>query len=437
MDKKLITDNIRRKLGIERLNDMQQQLLAFNEPTALLIAPTGSGKTLAFASNMLSAMTSPSGSVQALILAPSRELAMQINEVVRPIATGYKTTVLYGGHSMLDETKSLTPAPDIIIATPGRLLDHIQRHNIDISGVKILIIDEYDKCLELGFSDEMQRIVKRIKSPQRIILTSATRLEELPSYLPVRNPVTIMAQTTTHPAKRTQVVEVVSPAKDKADTLVELLRSLPNGKVIVFVNHRESAERVFNILKRNHLPAGLYHGGLEQLDRDTAITLLNNDTTPILVSTDLGSRGIDIDDVSEVIHYHLPPSAESWTHRNGRTARMGATGTVYVLTAEGENIPEYMTFDRSYVPTGISTNPITAGTETIYINAGKKEKISKGDIAGYIMAHTQLESQQVGPITIRDHASLVAVPAGKAAITIDACSPHKLKGKKVRLSVKR
>lgn len=435
MDHKLIIKNIESRHGIEKLNPMQQQMLELNHPAAVLIAPTGSGKTLAFAANLLSALHSSNGKVQGVILAPSRELVLQIYDVIRPIASGFKTTVLYGGHRVLDEISSLTPTPDIIIATPGRLLDHLQRGTLSIEHTRVLILDEYDKSLELGFAEEMSRIVRRIRRPERVILTSATELAELPQYMPVSNPVVIRAQQSSHPAKCTQIVEITSPERDKAATLIQLLHSLPDGKVIVFVNHRESAERVYSILCKEGIPAGLYHGGLEQMDRDNALTMLHNGTTPVLVSTDLGSRGIDVEGVSSVVHYHLPPTAESWTHRNGRTARMNAQGTVYVITSDGENIPEYVVTDRTWVPTGSNPNPITASMSTLYINAGKKEKISKGDIVGYLLAHTSLSAQEIGTITLRDHNALVAVPRQYAQNIIEQCSPNKLKGKRVKISV--
>lgn len=437
MNRKQIIDNIRTKHGIESLNPMQQQMLELRHPAAVLIAPTGSGKTLAFAANLLANIDNPNGSVQAVVLAPSRELAIQIHDVVRPIASGLKTTLLYGGHRMSDELPSLTPVPDIIIATPGRLLDHLQRGTLSIESAHTLVLDEYDKSLELGFAEEMRRIVRRIRRPERVVLTSATELQELPPYMPVSNPLVLRAQQSSHPAKRTQVVEISSPDRDKAATLVQLLKSLDNDKVILFVNHRESAERLHTILKKEGFPAGLYHGGLEQMDRDNALTLLHNGTTPILVSTDLGSRGIDVEGVGSVIHYHLPPNAESWTHRNGRTARMNAQGTVYVITSESDNIPEYVVADRSWVPTGHSDNPIESTTATLHINAGKKEKISKGDIVGFLLAHTPLTAAAIGSITLRDHNALVAVDKSLANDIVQICAPHKLKGKRVKISLLR
>jgi superfamily II DNA/RNA helicase len=189
------------------------------------------------------------------------------------------------------------------------------------------------------------------------------------------------------------------------------------------------------MMRKAGLPVGMYHGGLEQFDREKAIDLLNNGTTPILVSTDLGSRGLDIDNVQAVVHYHMPTSKESWTHRNGRTARMGADGVVYVITAEGENIPEYIEYDRSYVPTGKSDNLITAGVVTLYFNAGKKEKISRGDIVGYLVNKGGLEASKIGKIVVKDHCALAAISVEDAKATLNAIAPHKIKNTRVKVSI--
>ena len=361
MKEKEIKDNIRSRLGIEELNAMQKRMAQLpSKGTVTLLAPTGSGKTISFAIPLFKSLREPCGNIQALVMAPSRELVLQIAEVIRRIATGYKTVAFYGGHPMQEEINSLSVPPDIVVATPGRLLDHLKRGSMQTSGVKALVLDEYDKSLELGFADEMKRVCKRLPSVSFIILTSATRLAELPSYLPPTKSVeTIDFSESSSPRKKMQIVHVPSPVRDKIDTLIDLLRSLPDGRVIVFANHRESVERIYEALRKAALPAGIYHGGLEQHERENAIELLNNGTTPILVSTDLGSRGLDIADLSAVVHYHLPPSPEAWTHRNGRTARQDATGEVYVITSDGENIPDYVEWDRDYVPQGHSDRPIT------------------------------------------------------------------------------
>lgn len=433
-----IIKNIKARLGIEQLNEMQRRMMRCHSQSVMLLSPTGSGKTIAFTIPVLRSLDAPARQVQAVIIAPSRELVQQIASVVRTIAVGYKTVAFYGGHSMLDEVKSLSVTPDIIVATPGRLLDHINRNNLNLSSVTTLVLDEYDKSLELGFHDEMRRVVRAMGSFRLVILTSATMLSDMPAFLPFRKPEIVdFTQSDDNPRERMTIVRVESAVRDKIDIAIDLMRSLNNGKVIIFVNHRESVERVYDMMRKLGLPVGMYHGGLEQFDREKAIDLLNNGTTPILVSTDLGSRGLDIDAVQAVVHYHLPTSKESWTHRNGRTARMGADGVVYVITAEWENIPEYIEYDRSYVPTGKSENPITAGVITLYFNAGKKEKISRGDIVGYLVNKGNLDAPKIGKIVVKDHCALVAIPVEDAKATLNAIAPHKIKNTRVRVSILR
>lgn len=435
MDTKTITDRLRERHNISSLNPMQLQMAATDAKRIILLAPTGSGKTAAFALRLLRFLGPSTGKVQAVVMAPSRELVIQIADVIRPVAAGLKTVAFYGGHSMTDEINSLSVTPDIIVATPGRLLDHLKRSTLSLADVKALVLDEYDKSLELGFHDEMKRIVAKMKAVSLVVLTSATPLDEMPAFLKLGKP-EIFDFTSGKPASgRLQTVMVESAERDKLPVLEALLRSLDNGKGIIFVNHRESAERVHDYLRSKGFPAGIYHGGLEQRERKLAVDLLNNSTTPLLVATDLGARGLDIDNVQYVIHYHLPLSPESWTHRNGRTARQGADGTVYSIIAEGENIPEYVTWQREYLPRSESADPIRSDVATIYINAGKKEKISRGDIAGFLHHKGELKPEEVGKIVLDDHSAIVAVPAGKARELIERLAPHKLKNTRVRLSL--
>lgn len=437
MKEKEILANIASRLAIGELNDMQRRMAGLQtKGTVTLIAPTGSGKTLAFAIPLLKSLGNPDGKVRAVVIAPSRELVVQIYEVIRPIATGFKTVAFYGGHSMQEEINSLAVTPDIIVATPGRLLDHVKRGNLDLSTTRTLVLDEYDKALELGFADEMKRVCHKLTSVSFVIHTSATVLAELPDYLPKSTRTELIDfSCSTSPRKQMQIVHIPSPSRDKLDTLIDLLRSLPDGRVIVFANHRESVERIHAALRKAGLPAGLYHGGLEQNERENAVELLNNGTTPILVSTDLGSRGLDIAELSAVVHYHLPPSPEAWTHRNGRTARQEAKGDIYVITAEGEDIPYYVTTDRDYAPSGHSSDPIHSDTATLYFNVGKKEKISRGDIVGFLIAKGGLTASEIGVITLRDHAALVGVPRKKARELLARLSPEKIKNTRAKISL--
>lgn len=436
METSTIIERLRERHNIRNLNEMQQAMAATGATRLILLSPTGSGKTAAFAIRLLRALGPADGKVRAVVIAPSRELVIQIADVLRPVAQGLKTVAFYGGHKMEDEVNSLSVTPDIIVATPGRLLDHLRRNTLTVSDVRALVLDEYDKSLELGFYDEMKRIVRRMTSLKLEILTSATPLAQLPDFLGEKTWDTFNFTPSAKAAdSKVQFVKVDSPLRDKLQTLGDLLRSLDNGRAIIFVNHRESAERVYDSLRAEGFPAGLYHGGLEQRERKLAIDLFNNGTTPILVSTDLGSRGLDIDDVNYIIHYHLPVSPESWTHRNGRTARMGASGTVYSLISDGETIPEYVSWDRELTPKAVSDNPIRTDLATIYINAGKKEKISRGDIAGYFMKVGGLRPDQVGKITLDDHSALVAVPAALVPDLLPRLAPNKLKNTRVRLSL--
>ena len=434
METKIILERLRERHNITALNEMQQLMAGTDASKLILLSPTGSGKTAAFAIRLLRFLQPSSGRVQAVIMAPARELVLQIADVIRPVAAGLKTVAFYGGHSMADEVNSMSVVPDIIVSTPGRLLDHIRRGTVDVGGVDALVLDEYDKSLELGFLDEMKRIAKRMRSLKMILLTSATPLAEMPDFIAMQG-AEVVDFSSKGERSRLQIAKVDSPERDKLATLADLPRSLPNGRALVFVNHRESAERVYGYLRREHFPVGLYHGGLEQRERQLAVDLLNTGTTPILVSTDLGARGLDIDDVNYVIHYHMPLSAESWTHRNGRTARMGASGTAYVITADEENIPEYVDWQRDYNPKSAAADGFRSDVATLYLNAGKKEKISRGDIVGYLIQKGGLTKEQVGKIVVNDHSAIVAVPRQMASQLVEILAPYKLKNTKVRISL--
>lgn len=222
--------------------------------------------------------------------------------------------------------------------------------------------------------------------------------------------------------------------RDKLDGLEQLLLSLPEGeRSIVFVNHRESAERVYDRLRRDGFEAVLYHGGLEQDRRERAVICFDNGTSPVLVATDLAGRGLDIDAVGSVIHYHLPPTAATWTHRNGRTARVDAKGSVYVLTGPDESIPEYVTWDSDLAPKPLRERPTRPSMVTFYINAGRKEKISRGDIAGFLMKTAGIPSGDIGKIDLRDHSAYVAV--GRTAIPVIASlEAPRIKNKRVKIT---
>ena len=432
---------VRDKLNIEELNPMQVKMMASASELRdiMLLSPTGSGKTLAFLLPVLKMLKPPTGRVQAVVIAPSRELVIQIANVAREIAAGYKVTVLYGGHKVEDEVNSLSVVPDIVVATPGRLLDHAKRRNIDLLPVRILVLDEFDKSLELGFEDDMRKLVERMKNVGRVLLTSATRAETLPDFLKLTDPLVLDYLGQSGDVRRRQRVHRVDASgRDKLETLAVLLRDITKGerpdRSIVFVNHRESAERVAAYLIQQGVDAVLYHGALEQRDREMALAQFNNGSRPVLVATDLAARGLDIEKVTSVIHYHQALTPEVHTHRNGRTARVDADGDIYVMIGPDEDVKPYVEFDDTrHLDTSAQAN-MRSGLSTLNISAGKKEKLSKGDIVGFLTKQCGVPGDVIGKIDLYDHYSLVALPDRWASEVREIARTTKIKGEKRRVT---
>lgn len=433
---------VKEKLNIEHLNPMQENMLRASSESRdiILLSPTGSGKTLAFILPMLKMLKAPTGRVQAIIIAPSRELVMQIAGIIRDIARGFKVTALYGGHKVEDEVNSLSVIPDIIVATPGRLLDHINRRNIDVLPTRILVLDEFDKSLELGFESEMKKILGRLKNVSRTLLTSATDLPVLPEFLSLTDPHRIdYLEGNKVLRRRIGVHRVDSDGKDKLQTLMQLLATLhqkdTEARSIVFVNHRESADRVARFLDKSGFPCALYHGGLDQHDREKAITLFNNGSRKVLVATDLAARGLDIEKITNIVHYHQPLSAETYTHRNGRTARVNNEGDIYILVGPEEEVKEYIDFDDEFHPDRKAELPAVGGMETIRFSEGKKEKLSKGDILGFLIKTGGLAASEIGKIDVFDHYALAAIDSSKAKSVFEKISKEKIKGKRRKIDL--
>lgn len=442
-----IRSAVRRFAGIDELNPMQTAVSASDSKRIVLLSPTGSGKTIAFTIAALRRidLTQPKVSgPRAVVIAPSRELVRQIFDVIRPIASsfGLKSLSLYGGNSFSSEEASITAdLPDIVVATPGRLLDHLNRATLDVSTVPSVVLDEYDKTLELGFQDEMKQIVRRLGSalpggsPRFVMVTSATGLTDVPRFVDIDNAQIIDYTPTSDVSTRLRVVNVPSPGPDKLETLAALIRSIGNGPVIVFVNHRESADRVADYLKREKISCVVYHGGLDQQHREMALARFDSRAAAVLVATDLAGRGIDIDNVRAVIHYHPASDVETWTHRNGRTARIDRTGDVYVITAPNNDIPDFVTAENDFYPDMTATNPVDAPMALVYFDRGKRDKISRGDIAGFVMKQAGVPAQAVGKITLGNAYSLVAVEPQYAKTVTAAAKTARLKNTRVRATL--
>lgn len=442
MKEKVILNLLKEKEGIDTLNPMQEDVLrrSSEKRDLILLSPTGSGKTVAFLLPLMKMMKEPGGRVQAVIIAPSRELVLQIVGVLKNISVDYRVLSLYGGHRVEDEVNSLKVVPDIIVATPGRLLDHIRRKNIDVLPTRILILDEFDKSLELGFEDEMSKIIEKMKNVSRVILTSATDASVLPEFLNLDNPIKLNYLSENRKLKgRMRVRTVFSEGKDKLDSLLELLKDIAGGETplrsIVFVNHRDSAARVYEYLSQKGVDVALYHGALDQRDRESALAMFNSGVKSILIATDLAARGLDIRDVRNVIHYHQPLSAEAYTHRNGRTARIDDSGDIYLLLGPDEEMKEYVESDGDYRIDKANIGNLRTGKEMLYISSGKKEKLSKGDILGFLTKEVGISGNDIGKIEVFDHYSLVTVDKDDVPTILEATRTKKIKGERRKVEL--
>ena len=437
---KNILAKVKSKLGIERLNEMQQLVISSADShngDLMIYAPTGSGKTLAYVIPMLKELKINCHDLQSVIIAPSRELVLQISRVLQLISTGVKVTCCYGGHKVEDERLSLQVTPAIVVSTPGRLLDHAKRGNLDLSNVRQVIIDEFDKCLELGFEDEMHQLFSKMHGISRRILTSATVLTKLPEYVGIENPVIHdFLDTIESPSSRMVVYRVISPEKDKIKTLRQLLLTIKGTRTIVFLNYREGAERVYSYLHKNGIDCALYHGGMDQIEREKAVAIFRNGSVEVLVTTDLASRGLDIENVKHIVHYNLPLTAEVYTHRNGRTARVDTNGTIYVIVSRDEQCPDFIRIDDEVkLPSKTLQGCLKAKMSTLYFAAGRKEKISRGDIVGFIVANSDLKSSDIGRIDLYDHYALAAIPKKASRDVLVLLNYARIKGKRVRITL--
>ncbi len=432
------TDNILAKLNIKALNEMQ--LAASDaiekDSNVLLLSATGSGKTLAFLLPILKILNPSLLKTQALVIVPSRELALQIETVFKSMGTSYKVTCCYGGHKRETEENNLTESPSLIIGTPGRLADHIRRGNIIIDFIETLILDEFDKSLELGFLEEMSFIVNSLKKLHKRILTSATEAVQIPDFIGMHNPIKLNFLQDVLVDTGLEIKSLLSDGKDKLECLFKLICSLGNRSTIIFCNHRESVERTSNFLKDKDIINVFYHGAMEQQERDAALCKFRNGTSSILVTTDLAARGLDIANIRYIIHYQLPNTEETYTHRNGRTARIDASGTAILILGPEEKLPNYINQDieKIVLPEKV-TIPEKPHWSTLHISAGKKDKINKIDIVGFFSNRGQLKKEDIGLIEVKDFFAFVAIKKNKVNGTLQLIRDQKMKNKQVKISV--
>jgi len=426
-----------KNLGIEQLNEMQLAVIekAKIASNLMLLAPTGSGKTIAFLIPLISKLQKKAMGVQAMIIAPSRELSLQIEQVFKSMKTSFKISCCYGGHSVKVEQNSLSEAPDVVIGTPGRLADHIQRKSFDARTIQLVVLDEFDKSLQMGFSRELTILFGSFSGKQRHLLTSATQLEVWPEFLPFTKPETLNYLKDEVESKL-KLKLVRTNTTDKVETLMRLVAGFNQEVTLVFCNHRDAVERISALLRQNKFEHGILHGAMEQIDREKNLIKFRGGAHNVLIATDLASRGLDIPEIRHVVHYQLPPQQEAFLHRNGRTARMHADGVAYLVVALDESLPDYIDKNIEEIKVGFRLQlPPPPQFSCLYISAGKKDKISKGDIVGLLTKKGGLTNDCIGLITLLDFSSYVAVKRALVPKLLEGIKNEKLKGSKVKIEV--
>ena len=424
------------KLRITELNEMQQhaaEAITGTDGDVVLLSPTGTGKTLAYLLPLVQLVDASRDSVQALVITPGRELALQSQQVLQSMGSGIRSTACYGGRAAMDEHRVIKDVrPQIVFGTPGRLNDHLDKENISRYDIRYLIIDEFDKCLEMGFQAEMQKLIKSLPGLQRRILLSATNAEQIPQFVNMARKGTLIdfLPDDEQTSERVTLYEVHSPQKDKLDTLRQLLMTMGDESSIVFLNYRESVERVNSYLVEQGFTTSCFHGGLEQRQREDQLYRFSNGSANVLVATDLASRGLDIPNIQNIIHYHLPESQEGYIHRVGRTARWDATGRTFFILNSQERIPDYVEGNIEDFDSPLTTHhsPLAPKMATLYIGKGKIDKLSKGDIVGFLCKKGELTADEIGRIDVKERYTYVAVKREKLQQVLRLTQGEKIKG---------
>ncbi len=426
-------------LGISTLNALQEAAIPAIQarPNVILLAPTGSGKTLAFLLPVLSRLNADTPGVQCLILSPTRELAIQIERVWQAMSTGFKVNTCYGGHPMQTEIKNLSQPPALLIGTPGRILEHLTRKTVDLRRVKMLVLDEFDKSLSMGFQEQMAEIIKELGSVEKRVLASATNKQHIPLFTGITNPKVLnFYKAAEQSTDGLELKRVLSPTADKSVTLFKLLCYLGAEPTLIFCNQRDTTETVQAALTGLGIQSTFFHGGMEQPEREKTLVQFRNGSIQFLVASDLAARGLDIPQVKHVIHYDLPLKADDFVHRNGRTARMHAEGTAYLIKSPEESLPEYLSETPPLLDLPQQEPvPKHAPWITLYISGGKKDKLGKTDIVGFFSKKGNLQKDDIGKIEMLDFMSFVAVKKDVVGPLLKAIDGQKMKGKKYKIVV--
>ncbi|WP_255856520.1 ATP-dependent RNA helicase DbpA [Marinobacterium rhizophilum] len=434
-------------IGYQEMTPIQQQSLPLLLEKRDLIAQakTGSGKTAAFGIGLLLKLDPTSFTPQALVLCPTRELATQVANELRRLArfqANIKIITLSGGVSIGPQIGSLEHGAHVVVGTPGRIRDHLNKGTLKLGRIKTLVLDEADRMLDMGFRDEIKQIAKETPPSRQTLLFSATYPEGIQALSAEfqRDPATITIETRESPLKIQQCF-FETDRDERMQALQRLLLHYRPEAAVIFCNTRQSCNELGEFLNNQGFSAAVLHGELDQRDRDQVLVLFSNRSCPILIATDVAARGLDIDDLPCVINYELTRDADTHTHRIGRTGRAGREGLALnlVIPSEGYKVNAIMQAlqaeDPDFLPLPElgGEHPAPAAMVTLAINGGRKNKVRPGDILGALTGTSGIAGASVGKIFIFDFVSYVAVERAVASRALEQLQNGTIKGRKYRI----
>jgi ATP-dependent RNA helicase DbpA len=425
---------------------------------------TGSGKTAAFALAILQKLKRGKRHPQALVLCPTRELCTQVARDFRKLGrreADLQVLILSGGQPMKPQLAALALGVHVVVGTPGRALDHIVRGSLDLNRVATVVVDEADRMLDMGFGEEMEKILSGAPKPRQTVFFSATYPRSIDAMTKAhqQNPERLTVGDADVPQNLLrQLAYAVDDQKDQGrlGTLLAILRASPPESAIVFCNFKATVARVEQALAAAGVSSASLHGGLEQKERDFVMAKFRNHSIRVLVATDVAARGLDIAGLDLVVNFELPFQPEIYVHRIGRTGRAGKPGTAVSLVGaqdraklkaiesaigsplERRPVPDPKEAKADDAPTSRPAIAADATMETLYISGGRKDKLRPGDILGALTGEAGgFEGSDVGKIEIHDRFSYVAIAKGSANRAIQQLGAGRIKGKKFKVGLAR
>ena len=436
------------QLGFERMTPIQAASLpsALAGKDLIAQAKTGSGKTVAFALPMLTMLNPRRFAVQGLVLCPTRELAEQVTQEIRRLARSednIKILTLCGGSQMRPQMSSLEHGAHIVVGTPGRIMDHLERGSLNLEALALLVLDEADRMLDMGFFDDIATVARACPMERQTLLFSATYPEGIErlskQFLRNPQPVKLLEQ---HEATKIRQRFYEVRDEQRLHVVGQLLKHYRPVSTLAFCNTRQQCRDLLDVLRAEGVHALALHGELEQRERDQVLVQFSNRSCSVLVATDVAARGLDIKELEAVINVDITPDVEIHLHRIGRTGRADQEGWAFSLVSGDEmgrlaTIEKAHDFEATWHPLSeleaSSEKPLLPPMATLQILGGRKEKIRAGDVLGALTGEAGYAKEQVGKINVTEMSTYVAVERSIAREAVRRLSHGKIKGKKVRV----